>query len=112
MPDRIRVLWLIKGLGPGGAERLLTACATVRDRDAFEYRTAYLLPWKDRMVPELEQLDVGVECLGVRDDRDLRWAVRLRSMLLDTPVDVVHAHSPYAAGVGRLVVRSLPRARR
>jgi glycosyltransferase involved in cell wall biosynthesis len=112
MPDRIRVLWLIKGLGPGGAERLLTACATVRDRDAFDYRAAYLLPWKDRLVPDLERLDVGVECLAVRDERDVRWAARLRSLLLENPVDIVHAHSPYAAGIGRLVVRSLPRAPR
>ena len=112
MPDRIRVLWLIKGLGPGGAERLLTACAAARDRESFAYRAAYLLPWKDRLVPELEQLGIEVECLVVRDERDLRWAGRLRSRLRDHPVDVVHAHSPYAAGVGRLVVRSLPRARR
>ena len=112
MPDRIRVLWLIKGLGPGGAERLLTACAAVRDREAFDYRAAYLLPWKDHLVPELERLDVAVECLDVVDERDVRWARRLRSMLLRNPVDVVHAHSPYAAGIGRLVVRSLPRALR
>jgi glycosyltransferase involved in cell wall biosynthesis len=111
MPDRIRVLWLIKGLGPGGAERLLTACAAVRDREAFDYRAAYLLPWKDRLVPELERLEVEVECLDVGDERDVRWARRLRSILLEKPVDVVHAHSPYAAGIGRLVVRSLPRAR-
>ncbi|MGH8984142.1 MAG: glycosyltransferase [Acidimicrobiia bacterium] len=112
MPDRIRVLWLIKGLGPGGAERLLTACAAARDRDSFDCRAAYLLPWKDRLVPELERLDVAVECLAVHDERDVRWAHSLRSMLLENPVDVVHAHSPYAAGIGRLVVRSLPRARR
>jgi L-malate glycosyltransferase len=110
MPDRIRVLWLIKGLGPGGAERLLTTCAAVRDREAFEYRAAYLLPWKDRLVPELERLEVPVECLSVGDERDVRWAARLRSRLLDDPVDIVHAHSPYAAGIGRLVARSLPRA--
>jgi glycosyltransferase involved in cell wall biosynthesis len=112
MPDPIRVLWLIKGLGPGGAERLLTACAAVRDREAFDYRAAYLLPWKDRLVPELERRDVPVECLTVHDERDLRWARRLRAALIENPVDVVHAHSPYAAGVGRLVVRSLPTARR
>src|SRR5688500_1575284 len=108
MPDRIRVLWLIKGLGPGGAERLLTASAVVRDREAFDYRAAYLLPWKDRLVPELETLGIDVACLSVRDERDLRWAGRLRSLLLTSPVDIVHIHSPYAAGVGRLVVRSLP----
>ncbi len=112
MTDRIRVLWLIKGLGPGGAERLLTACAAVRDRDAFDYRAAYLLPWKDRLVPELEAQGVNVRCLDVHDERDVRWAARLRRLLLEQPVDIVHMHSPYAAGVARLVVRSLPRSTR
>ena len=112
MPDRIRVLWLIKGLGPGGAERLLTACAAVRDREAFDYRAAYLLPWKDQLAPDLEGLDIAVTCLSMHDERDLRWAIRLRSMLLEHPVDVVHAHSPYAAGVARLVAHSLPRSTR
>ena len=108
--ERIRVLWLIKGLGPGGAERLLVASAAARDRAVFDCRAAYLLPWKDRLVPELESLGVQVRCLDGRDERDLRWAGRLRSMLVDTPVDIVHTHSPYVAGVARLVVRSLPRA--
>ena len=46
----IRVLWLTKGLGPGGAEHLMLAAATVRDRDAFHYEVDYLLPWKDALV--------------------------------------------------------------
>ena len=112
MTDRIRVLWLIKGLGPGGAEHLLTAWAAVRDRDGFDYHAAYLLPWKDRLVPELQSQGIDVRCLDLRDERDLRWAMRLRVLLREQPVDVVHVHSPYAAGVARLVVRSLPRSAR
>jgi len=107
--ERIRVLWLIKGLGPGGAERLLTAAAAVRDRESFSYAAAYLLPWKDALVGELEALEVPVSCLDVRNERDVRWAGRLRRMLVDHPVDVVHVHSPYAAGIARLVTRTLPR---
>ena len=45
--DRLRVLWLIKGLGPGGAEQLLVSMAGVRDRTAADVDVAYLLPWKD-----------------------------------------------------------------
>lgn len=104
------MLWLIKGLGPGGAERLLVSAASVRDRDAFDYRAAYLLPWKDQLVPELAALGVETQCLDGGDERNPSWAFRLRSMLTKDPVDVVHAHSPYVAGVARLVVRSLPRA--
>ena len=109
--ERIRVLWLIKGLGPGGAERLLATSAALRDRDAFSYRVAYLLPGKDHLVPELEALGVPTHCLDSRDERDLRWAGRLRSLLAESPVDIVHVHSPYAAGIARLVVRTLPSRR-
>ncbi len=105
----MRVLWLVKGLGPGGAERLLVAAAAAHDRDEFSFEVAYLLPWKDHLVAELEALDVPTQCLEVGDERDLRWAHRLRARLHAEPVDVLHAHSPYAAGIARLVVRTLPR---
>jgi glycosyltransferase involved in cell wall biosynthesis len=106
---RLKVLWLVKGLGPGGAERLLVAAAATHDRDAFTLEVAYLLPWKNHLVGELEQLGVPTHCLGVRDERDLRWALRLRDRLRTDPVDVLHAHSPYPAGIARLIVRTLPR---
>jgi len=105
----IRVLWLVKGLGPGGAEHLMLAAATVRDRQDFRYEADYLLPWKDALVDDLEALGVPTRCLDVRDERDVRWAWRLRRRLLREPVDILHAQSPYPAGIARLVVRSLPR---
>jgi glycosyltransferase involved in cell wall biosynthesis len=105
----IRVLWLVKGLGPGGAEQLMVAAATVRNREKFRYEADYLLPWKDALVGPLESLGVPTRCLDVRDERDLRWAWRLRRRLLEDPVDILHAQSPYPAGIARLVVRTLPR---
>ena len=102
------MLWLVKGLGPGGAERLLVAAAASHDRSSFSFETCYLVPWKDALVPELDALGVSSECLEVRDERDLRWMLRLRERLLRRPVDVLHAHSPYPAAIARLVVRTLP----
>jgi glycosyltransferase involved in cell wall biosynthesis len=109
---RIRVLALIKGLGPGGAERLLVSSARVRDRDAFDFEVAYLLPWKTELVQGLEDLDVRTRCLEVRDERDLRWLPRLRALLEAERFDVVHVHSPYVAGMARVVVRTTPASRR
>ena len=80
----MRILWLVKGLGPGGAERLLVAAAGAHRRDEFEIEVVYLLPWKDHLVAELEQLGVRTTCLGVRNERDLRWAGRLRRHLRHT----------------------------
>lgn len=108
VPSPLRVRWLVKGLGPGGAERLLVAAAGVHDRRRFEISCSYLLPWKQQLVSELEARDVRTSCLEVRDERDLRWARRLRRQLIAAPVDVLHSHSPYPAGIARLVVASLP----
>ena len=98
MPTRrVRVLWLIKGLGPGGAEGLLVASAAAIDRAAFDVEVVYLLPWKDHLVARLEALGVPCTCLGVSDERDLRWTVKLRRLLRERNFDIVHMHSPYAA---------------
>lgn len=104
-----RVLWVIKGLGPGGAERLLVAAAAAHDQDEFSFEVVYLLPWKKHLVDELEAAGVRCTCLDVNDERDVRWVPRLRRRLASDPVDIVHAHSPYAASFTRLAVRSLPR---
>ncbi|MFN8024869.1 MAG: glycosyltransferase [Acidimicrobiia bacterium] len=108
----LRVLWLIKGLGPGGAERLLVEHATTGDREACAYEVAYLLDWKQHLVPQLEAAGVPTHCLGVRRDLDPRWAWRLHRLLRRNRYDVVHAHSPLVAAVGRVLARALPRGRR
>jgi glycosyltransferase involved in cell wall biosynthesis len=103
---RCRVLLVVKGLGPGGAERLLCSVAAVRDRDAFDYEVAYVLPWKDHLVPELTGLGVATHCLGTANLFDLRWLSRLRRLLQAGDYDVVHLHSPLLAGLVRPLVRA------
>jgi glycosyltransferase involved in cell wall biosynthesis len=108
-PRRIRVRYLIKGLGPGGAEQLLVAAVAAHDRGAFEFDVDYLLPWKDALVEPLRARDVGCTCFDVRTEYDLRWAARLRRQLVSDPVDILHMHSPYPGAIARLVVATLPR---
>ncbi|MGH8975721.1 MAG: glycosyltransferase [Acidimicrobiia bacterium] len=105
----IRVLWLTKGLGPGGAERLLVSFAAIADRDRFELRAAYLLPWKDHLVAELGTLGVAAVCLDGRQELDPRWVRRLRTVVRAARIDVVHAHSPLVAALARPALRALPR---
>lgn len=107
-----RVLWVIKGLGPGGAERLLVEQAAAGDRTHFHYECAYLLSWKQHLVPELEALGVPTHCLNVHSELDPRWVVHLQRMLRRERFDVVHVHSPAVAAVTRVLVRTLPRAHR
>lgn len=109
--EPIRVLHVVKGLGPGGAERLLCAAAAERDRQRFDYDVAYVLPWKDHLVAELTSDGVGVHCVGRGTGRsrpvlDLRWAARLRRLVRSGGFDVVHTHSPVVAAVIRPIVRS------
>ena len=109
--DRVRVLWMVKGLGPGGAERLLAEHASAGDRRAFHYEAAFLLPWKRHLVPELDALGVRVHCLDVRSELDPRWLTRLARLLRRGRFDVVHVHSPSVAAPVRVLVRLRGRQR-
>jgi glycosyltransferase involved in cell wall biosynthesis len=106
-----RVLWLTKGLGPGGAERLLVALARTIDRERFSCTAAYLLPEKSHLVGELGDAGVEAVCLEGAAEHDLRWAGRLRRLVVDRGIDVVHVHAPYPAAVARPVLRALGRRR-
>ncbi|MDQ3958042.1 MAG: glycosyltransferase [Actinomycetota bacterium] len=99
---RQRVLVLIKGLGRGGAEQLVLSAARHRDRDRFDYEVAYLLPWKDALVPSLEAEGVRVHCLD--GGRGVGWVRALRHVVRDRGIDLVHAHSPVPAAAARLAL--------
>jgi glycosyltransferase involved in cell wall biosynthesis len=102
--EPIRVLWIIKGLGPGGAERLLLDTANHADRDRFDFRCCFILPWKDQLVASLQGAGVATLCIGgSRGAADPRWTLRLRRQ--SAGVDVVHTHSPLV-GIGARSVLS------
>lgn len=101
-----RVLWLAKGLGLGGSEQLLVNAVPHLDRSRFDVEVAYLLPWKDGLVPTLEERGIPVHCLGGGHPLDLRWVARLRALVHAGRFDVVHTHMPYPAIGARL---ALPR---
>lgn len=102
MRDRLRVLWLIKGLGAGGAERLLEQSIPYLDRQRFEYQVAYLLPWKDALVPSFERASIPVHCLGFRRNFDAMVLRRLQRLLQRNRIDLVHAHLPVPGFLSRV----------
>lgn len=110
--QRTTVLWLIKGLSVGGAEKLLLSAAQVIDSGRFHIEAAYLREDLDALVPPLEAAGVPTHLLGCRHEFDLRWAWRLRSLLAKRRFDVLHTHSPYAAGFARMVATTMTRSRR
>jgi len=101
-----RVFHLIKSLGRGGAETLLTNGLQYADHERFNYGYGYFLPWKNAIVPSLQQQGAEVICFNSR---------RVPSMLLSVPAvsrflkkwkaDLLHCHLPVAGIVGRLAGR-------
>ena len=103
-----RILILIKGLGRGGAEQLLASAVPYLDRSRFHFEVAYLLPWKDALVHELRESGLRVTCLD--GARGAGWIGRLRTLVRERRIDLLHNHSPYTAigsriGLGRQIVR-------
>lgn len=101
----LRVLHVVKGLGPGGAERLLVSVAAATEAAAATTAVAYLLPWKQHLVAELEDLGCSTFLLGGRRGfGDPRWPLRLRRLATD--FDIVHLHSPALAAIARPWLRA------
>ena len=104
-----RILWLAKGLGPGGMERLLVTHAFAGDRDRFEYFAGYLVERPHSVVGDLEAL--GVRCTQFGDGRGVnpRWTLELRRFVRRHRIDLVHIHSPMVAAMARPFLRSMRR---
>jgi glycosyltransferase involved in cell wall biosynthesis len=105
-----RILILSKGLGRGGAEQIVATAARHVDRERFDYEVAYLLPWKDALVKEIEDAGLPVRCLDGTEG--LRWVPRLRRLVKARRIDLIHAHSPVAAIGARVALAGPRRPRR
>lgn len=109
-PDRrVKVVWLVKGLGPGGAEQLLLLSARAADRTRFQLRLGYVRPDKTHLVPEFNALGVEPELLGASRRRG-GWLLDLRRVMAGA--DVVHVHSPVMSSVARVAALTLPKGLR
>lgn len=106
MPEPIRVLHLIKGLGRGGAETLLLAGLRQADRERFELSYGYFLPHKDALAEPLRLESGEVTCFGASTRLGILLSVpRLARHLQSRRIDLVHAHLAVAAVAARLATR-------
>lgn len=106
---RLGVLWLIKGMGHGGAEQLLVLQARHADHRSFRYTAAHVTPGRDALAAALEAEGVPVRGLP---GSPWRWPAAVRRLLRENEIHVVHVHSPAVAAVVRPTLRTVPRARR
>ena len=105
------MLLVIKCMGYGGPnvsssiswQPEIETPSTTNSRMCWRRRT----PW----CPRFSQRRKGAQS-GRPYNGDLLWTLRLRRLLVEGHFDIVHFHLPYAAALGRLVARSLPRGQR
>lgn len=96
------ILYVVKGLGLGGAERLLVGQVIDAVQRDIACAVAYVRPDKDHFVDALVHSGASVASVG--DDRFRPWPLALVRLIRRTQPDVVHSHSPLPAAVARLAV--------
>ncbi len=97
-----RVTAVIKSLGPGGSERLLTEYARVAADSGVGLSVISLLRQKQHLIPDIERAGVPVTCVGVSSLRQFVWLPRMLRALRTSRPEIVHVHSPSLAPAVRL----------
>ncbi|MAA75694.1 MAG: glycosyltransferase [Salinisphaeraceae bacterium] len=98
----MRLLYFIKGLGLGGAERHVVECAKALAAQGHDIRVAYVLDYKDALVPELDADGVQVSCIGGGRLWPLRMLVGYFNICRRFRPEVVHSHLPVPGIVSRV----------
>jgi len=102
--DRAKILILIKGLGLGGAERLIVDSLPYLNQEKFDYEFAHLLPWKDFLVPTITKAGFPVHCLGMRTPWHFPLMPRrLQALMRQRGIDLIHADLPVAGILARVI---------
>ena len=100
----INVLYLITELRTGGAERALYDLATHLDRERFA-PVAACLTGRGEVGAQLEDAGVPVHYLDMKGKWDFRVLFRLRRLLREQEIDILHTFLFHANMVGRLAGR-------
>lgn len=100
-----KVMILIKGLGAGGAEKLLSTAIPYWNRDCYDYEVAYMLPHKNDLVQDFQKAGIPVFCVNGQNPYDPRCLFRMVRLLKERQVDLIHIHLPYAGIFGRIAAR-------
>jgi glycosyltransferase involved in cell wall biosynthesis len=100
--EAVRVLWLTKGLGLGGTERILSMGTGALDPERYSVDVAFVLSHKSALVAELRLTGTPVHDLGAAPGR-FGWVLALARLLHGSRYSIVHTHSPVPAIVARLL---------
>jgi glycosyltransferase involved in cell wall biosynthesis len=93
-------VWLLKGFGLGGAERLLLE--VLPWLDGVEVLPVAVDPRVTDLEPALRAAGLSPRSLGATTDADPSWIPRLRALLREVRADVVHVHHPLPGAGARI----------
>jgi glycosyltransferase involved in cell wall biosynthesis len=98
----LRVLWVLKAVGWGGAESLLLNTARVIDHDRFDVSCVYIQVEDVEYVQQLTA--TGVQCIDLSDRRGglAGRLLALASVVHQGDWDIIHVHSPVPGSIARL----------
>lgn len=101
----MKILHIIKGLGRGGAERLLAETIALHNT-AHRFDIVYFLPWKDQLVKDLQQLGCNVYLLSAKSTAAMPLQIpELVRLIRRNGYDILHCHLPWAGIIGRIAAR-------
>jgi glycosyltransferase involved in cell wall biosynthesis len=101
------VLHVIKSLGLGGAETVLSEIVGFQAAE-FDLHCIYFLPWKDAMVSSFERSGVKVTCFESGNNLTLLFKFRkIARYVASNNIKLVHSHLPWAGFASRLAFKIL-----
>ncbi|GAB4499439.1 MAG: glycosyltransferase [Anaerolineales bacterium] len=105
---KINVVYIIDGLGWGGAERLMPPVLKNLDKDLFNTRVC-VLQNKDGnpIATDLVGMNVPVDFLPIRYLRDITAVFRLRDYLRRVDADLVHTQLEFSNVFGNIAAKML-----
>lgn len=108
MKDKtIKIVYLINGLGSGGAEMMLYRLLERIDRQAYQPSVITLLELKGPLQEKIEALGIDVYPLRIKSKLDFRSIGRLYQMLKTLKPDILHTQLFAADIIGRLIGKIL-----
>jgi glycosyltransferase involved in cell wall biosynthesis len=108
MATRPKILYLIDGLGMGGAENLMTSYLQHLDTSFFEpYVCALQVRDGNPIGVKLEEMGIPVDLLPVDHLRDLTALPRLIRYMRGRKIDLIHTQLEFATTFGNLASKIL-----
>ncbi len=99
---RIRILWVIKSIGRGGAEILLLNAARLIDHEQFDVSCVFIEVRDGDLLRELE--GAGVHCFNLSAGRGglAGRLLALGGLVASGHWEIIHVHSPLPGSVARI----------